>query len=182
MLLPGEWWRVLPRTFRDPYQPFSPNRAQSWSRILERGSARCIGEAVSTASLTTPTGHQELRRLVCRQILTEMSEQGGPPLRWRMTRQLCRNSRKGWRDRPSGRLCHMERLGAKASAETPPQSATDPFRWDSQGPRSGTETDQHLRELKTASNHRDGDELAPSGAGNRAGPSGCELKSLRGRK
>lgn len=51
------------------------------------------------------------------------------------------NSQEGWRDRFSDRLRHMERLGAKASAETPPQSATDPFRWDSQGQRSGTETD-----------------------------------------
>ena len=51
------------------------------------------------------------------------------------------NSREGWRDRFSDRLRHMERLGAKASAETPPQSATGPFRWASQGLRSGTETD-----------------------------------------
>lgn len=95
VLLPGEWWRVLPRAFRDPCQPVSPYRAQSWSLTLERGSARCIGEAVSTASLTTPTGHQELRRSVCRQILTEMSEQGGPPLRWRMTRYCAKIAGKG---------------------------------------------------------------------------------------
>lgn len=50
---------------------------------------------------------------MCRQILTEMSEQGGTPLRRRMTRELWINSRKGWRDRFSDRLRHLERLGVK---------------------------------------------------------------------